>query len=263
MTNQSKQLESRRVKDTEFTLYGWNTCMQFFKNRPNDLCRLFFSKQRSSALGSVKKWCAVKKLPYRELDLESLNKVASATHHEGVVMVVRPITPSSVNYFIKSGLGRKGIAVALDCVGNTHNLGAILRTSAFFGVEGMIVSNQEGQARLTSSAARTAEGAMEITPIYKCLDLASSLRDFRSKNIYVVGTDLNANLSLHDIETPFPCIIVFGNEQEGLSSTVKKECDQVVRISGSEKIQSLNVAVAAGVILSELIRRRDSKSRTS
>ncbi|MBT4128481.1 MAG: RNA methyltransferase, partial [Nitrospina sp.] len=59
--------------------------MQFFKNRPDDLCRLFFSKQRSPALVSVKKWCAVKKLPYRELGLESLNKVASATHHEGIV----------------------------------------------------------------------------------------------------------------------------------------------------------------------------------
>ena len=55
MINQSAPLESKRLKDTEFTLYGWNTCMQFFKNRPDDLCRLFFSKQRSPALVSVKK----------------------------------------------------------------------------------------------------------------------------------------------------------------------------------------------------------------
>ena len=54
MTNQPAPLESKRLKDSEFTLYGWNTCMQFFKNRPDDLCRLFFSKQRSSALVSVK-----------------------------------------------------------------------------------------------------------------------------------------------------------------------------------------------------------------
>ena len=256
MMNQSAPLESKRLKDTEFTLYGWNTCMQFFKNRPDDLCRLFFSKQRSSALGSVKKWCAVKKLPYRELDLESLNKVASATHHEGVVMVVRPIIPSSIYPFIKAGLRKKGIAVALDCIGNTHNLGAILRTCAFFGVEGMVIPNQEGQARLTSSAARTAEGAMEITPIYQCTDLASALRDFMLKNIYVIGTDLNAKQSLYDIEIRFPCVVVFGNEQDGLSSSVKKRCDQVVRIPGTEKIQSLNVAVATGVILSELTRRR-------
>ena len=259
MNNQLVPLESRRIKDTEFTLYGWNTCMQFFKNRPEDLCRLFFSKQRSSALGAVKKWCAVRKLPYRELDLESLNKVASATHHEGVVMVVRPLEPSPVLPFISRGLGRKGIAVALDRIGNTHNLGAILRTCAFFGAEGVVVSNQEGQARFTSSAARTAEGAMEITPIYQCTDLASTLRDFMSRNVYVVGADLDANQSFYDVEIRFPCVVVLGNEQEGLSSSVKKRCDQVVRIPGAEKIQSLNVAVTAGVVLSELARCRDSQ----
>jgi len=235
--------------------------MQFFKNRPDDLYRLFFSKQRSSALGSVKKWCAVHKLPYRELDLESLNKVASATHHEGVVMVVRPLETPSISSFIRDGFSQKGIAVALDLVGNTHNLGAILRTCAFFGVEGMVISNQEGQARLTSSAARTAEGAIEVTPIYRCTDIASALRDFMSRNIYVVGADLNAKQSLYDIAIRFPCVVVFGNEQKGLSSSVKKRCDQVVRISGSKKIQSLNVAVAAGVVLSELTRCRDLKNQ--
>jgi tRNA G18 (ribose-2'-O)-methylase SpoU len=76
------------------------------------------------------------------------------------------------------------------------------------------------------------------------------------RNIYVIGADLNAKQSLYDIEMHFPCVVVFGNEQEGLSSSVKKRCDEVVRIPGSEKIQSLNVAVAAGVVLSELTRCR-------
>jgi tRNA G18 (ribose-2'-O)-methylase SpoU len=124
----------------------------------------------------------------------------------------------------------------------------------------MVISDQEGQARLTSSAARTAEGAMEITPIYKCTDLASALRDFMSKKIYVIGADLNAKQSIYDIEIRFPCVVVFGNEQDGLSLNVKKRCDQVVRVPGVGKIQSLNVSVAAGVILSELVRNRNAKN---
>ena len=259
MNNQSIRLQSRRLKDTEFTLYGWNTCMQFFKKRPDDLCRLFFSKQRSSALGSLKKWCAVKILPYRELDLDSLNKVASATHHEGIVMVVRPLESPEINHLIRSGLGQKGIAIALDRIGNTHNLGAILRNCAFFGAEGIVLSDHEDQAKLTSSAARTAEGAMDITPIYQCKELTVALKNFIASNIYVVGADLHAQQSLYDIEILFPCVVVLGNEQEGLSSSVKKQCNEVVQIPGTEKIQSLNVAVASGVSLSELIRRRDSK----
>jgi len=258
MTNQSAPSKPRR-KDVEFTLYGWNTCLRFFEKRPQDLCRLFFSKQRSAKLGTIKKWCADHKLPYRELDAESLNKVASATHHEGVVMVVRPLEPSPVHPFIKGGLGKQGIAVALDRVGNTHNLGAILRTCAFFGAEGLVMSNEEGQARLTSSAARTAEGAMEVTPIFQSTNLASALRDFMSRNIFVLGADLDAKQSLYEVEVRFPCVVVLGNEQEGLSEGVKKRCNQVVRISGAEKVQSLNVSVAAGIVLSELSRRRDFK----
>ena len=123
----------------------------------------------------------------------------------------------------------------------------------------MVLSNQEGQAKLSSSAARTAEGAMDITPIYQCTDLASTLRDFMSRNVYVIGTDLNADQSIYDIEIRFPCVLVLGNEQEGLSSSVKKRCDQLVHIPGMGEIQSLSVAVAAGVVLAELVRYRESK----
>ncbi|KMP11385.1 tRNA methyltransferase [Candidatus Nitromaritima sp. SCGC AAA799-A02] len=232
--------------------------MRFFESRPRDLLRLFFSRQRSSQLGPVKKWCADHKLPYRQLDAESLNKVAAGTHHEGVVMVVRPQEPLPIHPFIREGLGRRGMAVALDRIGNTHNVGAILRTCAFFGADGLVLSSEEGQADLTSSAARTAEGAMEVTPVYRCSDLSSTLRDFKSRNVFVIGADLEAELSIYDVEVRFPCVVVLGNEQDGLSVKIKKRCDQVARIPGTDEVQSLNVSVAAGVILAHLCRRRDS-----
>ena len=81
---------AKHKKQEEFTLYGWNACMSAFKKRPESLLRLFYSRTRGSQLKEVKVWCAEKKLPFRQLDQESLNKVASGTHHEGIVMVVRP-----------------------------------------------------------------------------------------------------------------------------------------------------------------------------
>ena len=239
-------------------MYGWNTCMRFFETRPQDLLRLFFSKKRSSQLGSAKKWCAKHKLPYRQLDAESLNKVAAGMHHEGVVMVVQPVKPVPVHSFVRGGLGRRGLAVALDRIGNPHNLGAILRSCAFFGVDGLIVPDEEGQAGLSPAAARTAEGAMEVTPIYRCSDLSSTLRDFKSRKVFVLGADLEAEQSIYDTKIRFPCVVVLGNEQEGLSSRIKKRCDQVVRIPGAGQVQSLNVSVAAGVVLADLYRRRNS-----
>ena len=258
MKKQLTQSQPQRVKDREFTLCGWNTCIRFFEARPKDLLRLFFSKKRSSQLGSAKKWCAEHKLPYRQLDVESLNKVAAGTHHEGVVMVVRPLELLPVHPLIRGGLGPRGLAIAMDRISNTHNVGAILRSCAFFGADGLILSDEEGQAGFTSSTARTAEGAMEVTPVYRCSDLSSALRDFKSRKVFILGTDLKAEESIHDTKVHFPCIVVLGNEGEGLSMKIKKRCDRVVRIPGVNQVQSLNVSVAAGVILADLCHRRNS-----
>ena len=126
------------------------------------------------------------------------------------------------------------------------------------GADGLIVSDEEGQAGFTSSTARTAEGAMEVTPVYRCSDLSSALRDFKSRKVFILGTDLKAEESIHDTKVHFPCIVVLGNEGEGLSMKIKKRCDQVVRIPGVNQVQSLNVSVAAGVILADLCHRRNS-----
>ena len=95
---------AKHKKQEEFTLYGWNACMSAFKKRPESLLRFFFSRARASELKEVKSWCAEKKLPFRQLDQESLNKVASAMHHEGIVMVVRPRTCGSVHKLIRGSI---------------------------------------------------------------------------------------------------------------------------------------------------------------
>jgi len=230
--------------------------MAVFKNRPDGIRRVFFSKERSSKMAAVKRWCQTHKLPYRELDAESLCKVASSAHHEGAVMVVSPQTLKSVHGLLRNPLEQGAVLVALDRVGDTHNLGAILRSCAFFGTTGLILGNHPDQAKVTSSAARMAEGALETVPICQSSDLASALRDFREREVFVLGADTGSGGSLYDAKISFPCIVVVGNENEGLAEKVKKRCHALVRIPGCGDMQSLNVSVATGVILAELNRRK-------
>jgi len=248
--------QARRLKEQEFTVYGFNACMAVFKTRPDDILRVFFSKELSSRMAAVKRWCQKKKLPYRELDPKSLYKVAASAHHEGTVMVVRPRALKSVHGLLRNSLAQDVVLVALDRVGDTHNLGAILRSSAFFGVAGLILGDHEDQAKVTSSAVRMAEGALETVPMYQSSDLASALRDFREKKVFVLGADAGSGSSLFDAEISFPCIVVVGNENQGLSEKVKKRCHARVQIPGQGDMQSLNVSVATGVILAELNRRK-------
>lgn len=243
-------------KQEEFTLYGWNSCMSAFKARPESLLRIFFSRARSSELKEIKAFCGENKIPYRQLDQESLNKVASGVHHEGVVMVVRPLVPESAHRLIRGNMPDKGLVVALDGIDNPHNQGAILRTCAFFGVEGLVVPGTGKVSVIPSSAARMAEGGLEEVPVFTSSDLPSALRDCRERGWFVVGADADAKETLFEAEIKFPTVVVMGNEQEGLSSRVKQKCDKVVRVPGKGSLQSLNVSVAAGIILAEMDRRR-------
>ncbi len=247
--------KSQWIKENEFTLYGLNACMAAFKNRPEDLRRVFFDQKTSSRMGAVKKYCHEKKLPYKKVETEDLNRVASSVHHEGVVMVMKPMKQLSAHSLIRRKWGEKSIVTVLDRVGNSHNLGAILRTCAFFGVEGLLVGEGDGQATMNSSTARMAEGALETTPLYRASDIPSALRDIREQGVFILGADSSAKRSMYEIKLPLPCAVVFGNEGMGLSDRVKKRCDQLVRIPAYGTADSLNVGVSAGIVLSELRRR--------
>ncbi len=254
---------AKHKKQEEFTLYGWNACMSAFKKRPESLLRLFFSRSRATELKAVKSWCAEKKLPFRQLDQESLNKVASGTHHEGVVMVVRPRPCDSVHKLIRGSIPENGIVVALDGIENPHNQGAILRSCAYFSAKGLIVPGTGTVTGITPSAARMAEGGWESVPVYNSSDLSSSLRDCREQGWWVVGADPSGKESLRSAKITFPAVLVLGNEQEGLSDRVKRRCDTLVNIPGKGEMQSLNVSVAAGIMLAELDLRRNTGKKST
>jgi len=245
-----------RLKDEEFLIYGRNACQSVFQKRPEDLLRVYFQEGRSSEFKDVKKWCSARKLPYRELDNDSLNKVAASVHHEGVVMVVRPMKLLPVRTLVRQGLPEGAVAVALDGVENPHNIGAIMRSAAYFGVAGLILEATEDQRVLSPSAVRMAEGGLENVPCYQAGDMPSALRDLRGEGLFVLGADINSSISIYDQPLRFPCVVVLGNEREGLSERARKRCDAIVHVPGSGNVESLNVSVAGGVILSELFRRR-------
>ena len=249
-------------KQTEFTLYGWNACRRIFETRPQDILRVFFSQSRSPQLKAVKDWCRRHKLPYRKLDQESLNKVAASVHHEGCVMVVRPLKQPSVYDWIEAGLKKNQFALALDRVENSHNVGAILRSCAYFGAQGLLVGVGEAPTAVNPSAARMAEGALEMVPMLECRSLPSALRDLKAQGVMIAGADPASNKELYASKLRLPCVMVLGHEQEGLSAPVKKRCDALVRIPGSGDMESLNVSVAAGILLAELSRGASRQFKT-
>ncbi len=144
----------------------------------------------------------------------------------------------------------------LDGVGNANNLGAIVRSAAFFGIRNIVLGGEAQHTLITTSTYRIAQGGMEYVRIYSVRALPRLLKDAAGRMIRI-GTAVRARIRLEAIQGLLTgeaegVMLVLGNEERGLSAAVQAECDHLVRIPGSGQIESLNVAQAAALFLYEL-----------
>jgi len=138
--------------------------------------------------------------------------------------------------------------LALDGIGNPHNLGAIVRTAAFFGLDRLIVSDHPAQAGPSDAAHRVAEGGLEFVQIYRAAGLPDVLR--RLKPAYrVIGAALGTGRPVEQIRIDRPILLVLGNEEAGLDAASMAACDEIVTLPGSGWVQSLNVAATAAILI--------------
>jgi TrmH RNA methyltransferase len=144
-------------------------------------------------------------------------------------------------------------------IGNAHNLGAIARTAAFFGVARIVIPDHVNAARPSDSAHRVAEGGFEHLEVWLAKDLVTFARELVSAGYDVVGAATRGgrpDAPRAKGPAPKPLALFLGNEEQGLSPEVMSSCSRLVTIPGTGKIESLNVSVAAAVLLWELLARR-------
>jgi RNA methyltransferase, TrmH family len=244
----------KALLNDETKVYGENACRVLFSQRPDSVIRLYVSQQLAAKFSEVMKYLATVKKAYHIVDDAELEKVAASTHHGGVVMLVkrRPITPLA-QYLQQKGRKRDCL-LALDGVGNPHNLGAITRSCAHFGVGGIVMKQPE---LLQSGAAlRTAEGGGEFIEGLSCDNLPLALKLCKDAGYTLITTSSHGGSSLYNSVLPAKVVIVFGEEMFGVSQQVAKNADIALQIPGTGKVESLNVSVAASLILGEWYRQQ-------
>jgi 23S rRNA (guanosine2251-2'-O)-methyltransferase len=143
----------------------------------------------------------------------------------------------------------------LDGVQDPHNLGACLRSADAAGVAAVIVPRDRA-AGLTPVVRKVAAGAAETVPLVSVVNLARTLRELKERGIWLTGTDDSADKSLYDVDLTGPLALVMGSEGEGMRRLTRECCDQLVSIPMGGAVESLNVSVAAGVVLFEAVRQR-------
>lgn len=241
-------------------VFGFRAAMAVFAARPDDLLRVGFARERVGEVEQLARWAATHRVPCDELSEGELARVAASTHHEGLVVLARPRKWSTMTDFAEGLIRARGFAVALDRVRNPYNVGAILRSAAFFGLEGALLGAIAPHPALAPDAIRVAEGGVEHLRLARTTDLADTLVRLRGRGLRVVGAESDAKASLFGYPFVAPTVLVLGHEREGLSPAVRKACDGLVTIPGSGHVESLNVGIAASLCIAELARERASSA---
>ncbi len=249
----------------EVRLYGLNACLAAFAKRPEALRKVYLTRARIPALKAVLAWCVKHRLGYRIVEDDDLDKLTASRHHEGVCFEMLRATPIDLATLLASQpeAPAASLLLWLDGVGNPHNLGALLRSAAHFGVAGVIVPDGSS-LDVSGAAARVAEGAAEIVPIARAPASERTREMLRAAGYAIAATVTRDGASLYAAPLAARLALVFGAEGEGMSRALIDAADLRLTIPGSGAIESLNVAASVAVVLGEYWRQRHAApSRTS
>jgi TrmH RNA methyltransferase len=249
------------MKAKETPICGLAAVKARFEREPASVVRLFFDLQTGKKVGALCKALAASRRVYRQVEAVELEKIAGTIHHGGVVAIVEQKalrTPRAQD--VQNWAKARAPLVLLDRVGNAHNLGAIARTAAFFGVRHIVVPEHAQQALPGEAAHRVAEGGLEQLEVLIVKSLPAFCRELAAAGYEVAGTAVQGAVPLRKVADEFsagrkPVAIVMGNEEHGLAPEVAKACTRLVTIPGSARVESLNVSVAAAVLMWELFAR--------
>ena len=236
---------------TETKIYGENACLAVFKKRPEDIIQLFLTKEKLKSFSHIAKYCAQNKKAYHIVTGEELTQMTKATHHEDVCMLVKKEFGNTLEEYLQSKPAHS-LLIALENVSNPHNIGAILRSAAHFGAHGMILS--EASIANSASAIRTSEGGSEYVEIYEAKHFQKTMALLKKNGYQILTTSSHAKKSLYDLKWEKKVVIVFGEEAEGLSNDTLAIGD-TIKIPGTDYIESLNVSVAAAIMLSDYYQK--------
>jgi len=237
-------------------IYGINTVAEALKSRGRAFEWVGVAKERHDLrLQRVVEECRRSGVAVRFLPRVELDRMAGNGGHQGVVAVTSAKQYSDLDDVLQAKRGNYSLVVVLDGVEDPHNLGAILRTADAAGADGAVVPERRAVG-VTTTVAKVSAGASEHLPIAKVTNISRTLEELKDKGLWIVGLDERGTQTYDSVDYKIDCALVLGAESKGMHDLVRKKCDFLVSIPMLGKVPSLNVSVAAAVVLYEIVRQR-------
>lgn len=236
-------------------IYGLEACLAVLRVRPADVRRIAYHAEVGPVIGGYLREAAARRVAYSEKHDAELRAIAGSEHHEGIIIeaLEREVLDDEA-VIDRFGPDHGPLRlVALDGVENPHNIGAVMRSAAFLGCHGLVVHGNAEQP-FVPAALRVAEGGAEHLLLGRVRDLAAVLAALAGHGIAVVGTDASAEQDARSFRYPRRTAIVLGSEASGASQAVQRTMTHRVGVRGTGAVESLNVSVAAGIVLAAATR---------
>lgn len=230
-------------------VYGKNIVSEKLNNKDQDIVELFVLKGRHDDLIKLAKAQRIKVNVVNKNDIEKMVN----GNHQGVVATVKPYEYAKLEDIISDK--EYPLIVVLDQLEDPHNFGAIIRTAAAVGVDGIVILNRRSVG-VTATVTKIAAGALDHVKIVQVNNLKRTIDELKDLGYWIVGSDLRNAQNYTDIDYKMKTVLVMGSEGSGMSRLVRESCDFIAKIPIADGVESLNVSVATGVLLYEIVNQQ-------
>jgi 23S rRNA (guanosine2251-2'-O)-methyltransferase len=237
-------------------IYGLHPVEEAVHARARAIDYVAFARERHDAkVQRVIDQCREAGVSVRFVPRAELGRLAGTSSHQGVVAVTAGKKYSDLDDLLARRRGPHAFVVVLDGVEDPHNLGAIIRTADGAGADGIVLPERRAVG-VTGTVAKASAGASEHLPIARVTNVARTVEELKAHHLWVVGLDERGTQTYDSVDYNMDCALVLGAEGAGMHELVRKKCDFLVSITMLGQVPSLNVSVAAAVVMYEIARQR-------
>lgn len=214
--------------------------------------------QRGDIIDAIRVSAKKRGIKCNEIPFPKFKTITQHPNAQGVAAKKTTQKFYSLSEIIQSSKQKKyPLLLLLDSIQDTHNVGAIIRTAECSGVDGIILT-RHNSAPVNETVIKTSAGATEYMKLCQVNNLVQAMKEIKDSGFWIAGSSLEKSKNYSDIDFKIPLALVVGNEEKGIRRLTAENCDMLVKIPMSGKIQSLNVSVATGILLFEISRQRNS-----
>ena len=249
--------ENREEKRFDDQIEGRNSVLELLESG-KDINKIYVT--RGEKHGSINKILGIakeRKIIVVEKDKRQMDEMAQEENYQGVIAIVPPFEYAEISDILDLAKERNEdpFVLILDGIEDPHNLGSIIRTAETAGVHGIIIPKRRA-ASVNSTVNKTSAGAVEHMKIARVTNISDSIEKLKEAGLWICGTDINTEKYYYNQDLTGPLGIVIGNEGNGMSDKVRKNCDFLVKIPMKGKVTTLNASVSSGIIIYESVKQR-------